>query len=83
MLKNFLMTGALAATISVSALGSTAHAHDNIFQDLRDLFKDILIELKEIKNDTPKPAPGPVAGVGLPFLVAGGYYAWRRRRMSR
>jgi hypothetical protein len=74
------MTSALAATLSVSALGTAAQAHDNIFQDIRILIKDIFIDLRDIKNDAPKPGPGPVAGVGLPFLLAAGFYAWRRRQ---
>jgi hypothetical protein len=80
-MKKFLVTSALATALSVSALGSVARA-DDFFQDIRIILKDIFVDLSEIKKNGAYPGPGPVAGVGLPFLLVAGYYAWRRRRKA-
>jgi hypothetical protein len=78
-MKKLLLISAVAASFSV--FGSAA-AYANGFP-FEQLIQEILGDFREFKRDAARPAPGPVAGVGLPFLLAAGFYAWRRRQQVR
>jgi hypothetical protein len=79
-------TGASASLVDISRVQIVA-GPSNHGQAVKDLIKGLTKDLRGGRHGNsggPHSVPGPVAAVGLPFLlVAGGYRLIRRRRRNR